>query len=158
MLRWPLPGFFIAILGDLGDLFLLHFIGQDWSYQTLDKWFDLFYMVAFLIVVLRWPQPVKGVALALFLFRMVGFTAFEVTHWRPILIFFPNVFEFWFLAVILLQRWRPAYLFTMPGIVVWLALLTIAKLGQEYALHVGKWFDGFTIMDFLGGTWRILTP
>ena len=158
VLRWPLAGGLFAIACDLADLFLLYFIGGSWDSQALDKWFDLFFMATFLAVALRWPQPEKGVALALFAFRMVGFTAFEIAHSRPVLMLFPNVFEFWFMAVAAVHHWQPGWRFTRVRIAVLVTVVTGAKLAQEYMLHVGRWFDDVTIMDFVRDVWRTITP
>ena len=158
LLRWQPAGAFIAIVGHLYDLFLLYFIGKNWNYQLLDKDFDLFYMTTFLVAAHRWKGPERGIAAGLFAYRMIGFVAFEATHWRPVLILFPNVFEFWFVAIAAVRHFMPSYQVTAPRLATMLSAATVAKLGQEYALYVGRWFDAFTIMDFLGSVWHTLAP
>ena len=107
VLRWPFWGGIAAVICDLFDLLLFNLFvtyggwpGFD-GYQAFDKWADQVYLAAFLVVALRdfAPGP-RLVAAALWLFRLVGFLAFEA-GWAPreALILFPNVFEFWFLAV-----------------------------------------------------------
>ena len=101
VLVWPFPGAIIAMLTDLSDLFLkdlLHLGGVD-DYQSFDKWLDQVYMLAFLIVALRWQAVPRNIAVALYAYRLVGFAAFEATGERDILIAFPNLFEFWFVFV-----------------------------------------------------------
>ena len=56
-------------------------------------------MLTFLIVALRWDGLERNVAVALYLFRLVGFLVFELTGARMTLVLFPNVFEIWFLVV-----------------------------------------------------------
>src|SRR5947208_2452988 len=101
VLRWPFWGAIIAMLVDLSDLFLMNLLhlGGVNNYQSFDKWLDQGYMLTFLLVALRWETVPRLVAIVLYLFRTVGFTAFEVSGERNLLIFFPNLFEVWFLLI-----------------------------------------------------------
>ena len=101
VLRWPLAGAFIALFADLGDLFLREWLdlGGVNDYQRFDKWLDQVYMLTFLIVALRWQALPRNIAIALYTFRLAGFTAFEITGARDILLLFPNVFEYWFIFI-----------------------------------------------------------
>ena len=101
VLFFPFWGSILAILVDLSDLFLMGFIkmGGVSNYQKLDKFLDLFYMSLFLIVSLRWNSREKFISIGLFAFRMLGVTLFFVFNIRIILVFFPNVFEFWFVLI-----------------------------------------------------------
>jgi hypothetical protein len=157
VLRWPLAGGLLAILVDLSDLLLADLLGLGGvDYQTLDKWLDQVYLVTFLIVALRWSDPARAIAVALYAFRMVGFLAFEVTGERTVLLAFPNVFEFWFLLVAAVgdhrvARWRPA------PIAAVMLLLTAAKLAQEWALHGARLFDGIGALEAIDLVWHRLT-
>jgi hypothetical protein len=179
VLIWPFPGAIIAMLTDLSDLFmkdLLHEGGVR-DYQEFDKWLDQVYMLTFLTVALRWEPAPRNIAVGLFLFRLAGFVAFEVSQERAVLIFFPNLFEFWFVFVAGAKFFRldaasrvgPAE----PGRRLWgllplryargqlaavLPVLLAAKLLQEFALHVGRWFDSFTAVEAVEWIWRFLTP
>jgi hypothetical protein len=108
VLRWPLAGGLLAILVDLGDLLVRDLLGGVGDYQALDKWLDQVYLAAFLVVSRRWSRPARRIALALYLFRLVGFLAFELTGERTLLLAFPNVFETWFLGVALVGDGRIA--------------------------------------------------
>jgi hypothetical protein len=101
VLRWAFVGGVIAVLVDLSDLFMMNLLqlGGVSDYQAFDKWLDQVYMACFLVVALRWPDPARRVAVALYALRMVGFISFELTHAREVLVAFPNLFEFWFLFV-----------------------------------------------------------
>ena len=101
VLRWAFVGGVVAILVDLSDLFMMNLLelGGVSSYQSFDKWLDQVYMAGFLIAALRWPDPARAVAVALFALRLVGFVAFELIGAREVLVAFPNLFEFWFLFV-----------------------------------------------------------
>ena len=135
VLRWPLLGGLLAILIDLSDLLLMGVLdlGGVPDYQSLDKWLDQVYMATFLIVALRWAGPARSIAVALYVARLIGFLAFEVTGERMVLLLFPNVFEFWFILVAALGpervgRWGTGVL------AVALVVLTAAKELQELSL------------------------
>jgi len=129
------------------------------GYQSFDKWTDQVYLVAFLIVALRdfAPGP-RMVAAGLWLFRFVGFVAFEA-GWAPreALILFPNLFEFWFLAVAFTMRYRPGFAWTPAWSTLVLGGLLGLKIVQEWALHVGRVFDGTTFLGALELIWQGLT-
>jgi hypothetical protein len=144
------------------------------SYQTFDKWLDQFYMACFLIVVLRWPDPARAIAVGLYGVRMVGFAAFEVTGAREVLVAFPNLFEFWFLFVAYLSpASRPAgqdsaalgqrtllgrpFAFTTGNVAAALLVLLAMKETQELAIHWFKVFDSFTAVEAVQGVWDWLT-
>ena len=160
VLRWAFVGALIAIVVDFSDLFLRNLLdlGGIENYQGFDKVMDLVYMATFLVVSLRWQGLAKSVAVALFVFRMAGFGLFEATQWRGMLFLFPNVFEFWFVYVAAVLHWRPSHLVTRREAMIALPALLAGKLLQEYALHVGKWFDGFTAVDAVEEIWRFATP
>lgn len=172
VLVWPFPGAIIAILTDLSDLFLmdgLHLGGVD-DYQSFDKWLDQVYMLTFLIVALRWQAAPRNIAVILYVYRLMGFAAFEITGERDILLAFPNVFEYWFVFVAGLKqfgfegsgperlRGLFPYRYTRSQLAVVLPVLLTAKLAHEYMLHVGRFFDDFTAFEAVEWIWRTLTP
>lgn len=152
MLRWAFVGALLAIAIDLSDLFIRELIdlGGVPDYQRFDKRLDVIYLLTFLVVAARWQGTAPTVAVSLFAYRLLGFAVFEFTDKRSLLFFFPNVFEDWFLFVASLLYWRPQFAFTRRGTTVALGALTALtalKLAHEYALHVGRWFDGFTAVE-----------
>ena len=159
VLRWAFAGAIIAILTDLSDLFLWNLIdlGGLGDYQRFDKYLDQVYMATFLVVAVRWPALPRTVAVALYLFRLVGFAAFELTGWRWLLPLFPNLFEFWFLAVAAQQRWRPAFVWTRGRVLGWGGVLLALKELQEYVIHGARWLDSFTAIEAVQAIWRCLT-
>jgi hypothetical protein len=160
VLRWPFAGALIAIGVDLTDLLLFNLLdlGGVPDYQSFDKWADQVYLLAFLIVALRDFRPLeKRVAVGLYLFRLVGFIAFEAGAPRETLFVFPNLFEFWFVAVVVVARLRPAFTWTPARTAAVLAALLVAKLAQEWALHIAKLFDSFTFLDALRAIWHAVT-
>jgi hypothetical protein len=176
----PFPGAIIAMLTDLSDLFLRDTLdlGGVRNYQTFDKWLDQVYMLTFLIVALRWKGTPRNIAVVLYAYRLIGFATFEVTEERDILIFFPNVFEFWFVFVAALKHFHweadsvgkgPSpnrkrlaglipFRYAARQLAVVLPVLLAAKLGHEYSLHVGRFFDDFTAIEAVEWIWRTLTP
>ena len=174
VLIFPFPGAILAMLVDLSDLFLMNLLdeGGVTDYQEFDKWLDQVYMFTFLIVALRWQGTPRNIAVGLYAFRLVGFVTFEVTQERDLLIFFPNLFEFWFVFVAgakflrLDERWRGQprlrglvpFRYTSGQLAAVLPVLLAIKLLQEFALHVGRWFDSFTAVEAVEWLWRFLTP
>jgi hypothetical protein len=159
VLRWPLAGGILAVLVDLSDLLLRDTLdlGGVPDYQSLDKWLDQVYMACFLIVALRWQGVERRVAVGLFGYRLIGFVLFELTHERGLLLLFPNVFEFWFLTVAAIHRFRSGFAWTPLRLIVALAVLTGLKEVHEWALHGGRIFDGISSLDAIDIVWRWLT-
>jgi hypothetical protein len=155
-LRWPFAGGLFAIVADFSDLFLMNAIGGIEDYQRLDKLCDLAYMLVFLKVALGWTGLERTVAVGLFAFRMIGEVVFELSAARWTLLVFPNVFEFWFLAVAALHRYRPGAAMQRRDAAVALVALLLGKEAQEYFLHFDRFLDDFTAFDAATGIWRAI--
>ncbi|HJW22475.1 MAG TPA: hypothetical protein VJ506_08615, partial [Candidatus Limnocylindrales bacterium] len=155
VLRWPLAGGLLAIVVDLSDLLLRDALdlGGVPDYQSLDKWLDQVYLALFLVVALRWRGLARRVAIALYAFRFVGFVVFELGGDRSVLLLFPNVFEFWFLLVAAIHRFRPDFTWTPRATALALAVVAPPKEAQEWALHGGRIFDGISSIDALRVVW-----
>ena len=151
VLRWPLAGGLLAIAVDLSDLLLRDVLdlGGIPDYQAFDKWVDQVYLGAFLIVALRWADPERAIAVGLYVFRLVGFVAFELSGERALLLLFPNVFEPWFLCVAAVHRFRPGFTWRPAATAIVLAVLLVLKEVQEWALHGARLFDKITSLDFI---------
>ncbi len=165
VLRWPFWGAVVAVACDLCDLLLFDLFiafggwGGFGGYQTFDKWADQVYLAAFLVVAIRDFAPLpKRIAVGLYLFRLVGFVAFESgLAPREALFLFPNLFEFWFIAVAFTMRYRPTFAWAPAGAAGALAVLLAGKLVQEWALHVGRVFDATTFLGALESVWHAIT-
>lgn len=159
VLRWPLWGAVLAILVDGSDLFMMNLLhlGGVHGYQSFDKWLDQVYLAAFLIVALRWEALPRTIAVTLYAYRLVGFAAFEAAGERAILIAFPNLFEACFLLVAGIKEFRIDVTRQRPLVIAVAAVLVALKFFQEYALHVGKWLDGFTAFEAVEAMWDWLT-
>ncbi len=174
VLFFPFPGAITAMLVDNFDVFLKNLLDEGGvrDYHTFDKWLDLVYMFTFFIVALRWQGTARNIAVGLFVYRLIGVAAFEVSQERDVLIFFPNLFEFWFVFVAgakflrLDEQWlgEPRFGGLVPfryargQLAVVLTVMLAIKLPQEYALHVGRWLDEFTAVETVEWFWRVLTP
>jgi hypothetical protein len=159
VLRWPLAGGILAVLVDLSDLLLRDTLdlGGVPDYQSLDKWLDQVYLVAFLVVALRWAGPERAIAVVLYAYRLVGFAAFEVTGDRGLLLFFPNVFETWFLLVAFVHWFRPRAAWTRTRLAVALGMAAALKELQEWGLHGARLFDGISSLDAIDIVRRWIT-
>jgi hypothetical protein len=139
---FPLPGILACFLLDAADreIFELFTDLELADYQGFDKALDIFYLALAMLAVLRnWTHPVAArTARGLFYLRLVGVTAFELSGWRPFLLLFPNVFEFFFVMYEGLRtRWSPDRLSTRFFVVA-AAVIWAVKLPQEFFLHVAR--------------------
>lgn len=165
VLRWPFWGAIVAVVCDLGDLLLfnLFIVYGGWGgladYQAFDKWADQVYLAAFLFVAIRDFAPLaKRIAVGLYLFRIVGFALFEAGVLpREALIVFPNLFEFWFIAVAFTMQYRPTFTWTPGRAAAGLTILLTGKLAQEWALHIGRVFDEMTFLGAIRSIWEVVT-
>jgi len=158
MFRRPLLGALLSIVADTCDILIFNLWGwPSIPYTQWDKAFDLYYLTIELWLTRRWARLERNVAFGLFGWRLVGVVLLEALGWRATLFVFPNVFEWWFLLVLLRNRYRPDYRLTGGRTVGWLVALLIPKLGQEYILHVGRYLDRWVLADLARSLWRDLT-
>jgi len=141
--KFPLPGILACFLADAVDQSVfqsftrLSLIG----YQGYDKALDIFYLcIALLTTYRNWVSyPALQIGTLLFYFRIVGVLSFEITDWRPLLVWFPNTFEYFFIFYELLRsRWIPsrrsARFYAVSAAVIWIGI----KIPQEYWIHVAQ--------------------
>jgi hypothetical protein len=79
-----------------------------------------------------------------------------MTAARWTLLVFPNVFEFWFLAVAALHHYRTGATLSRRDAAIALVALLLGKEAQEYFLHFDRFLDSFTAFDAVSGLWRAL--
>ena len=165
ILRWPLAGALASMLLDAVDVILVDAIasvlGQPGEfgplYAQIDKWLDLWYLSLELVVTRRWREPlVRRAAAGLFAWRLIGVILFEITASHPLLFTFPNLFENFYLYVLIVRRVAPRLEpRTRLQLAAVLAVLLIPKLVQEYVLHVEElhpwqWLRETFVRPFLG--------
>jgi hypothetical protein len=134
--RYPLPAIVAALILDGIDQTIFQWFGYDPpGYQGYDKAMDVYYLaIAYLTTLRNWPsRPAVDIARFLYFYRLVGVVAFELTEWRPLLMIFPNTFEYFFIAYEIVRLRRDP---TRYGMRFWLytaaAIWIFIKLPQEY--------------------------
>lgn len=143
ILRRPLVGGILAMLLDGADVIIVDMLGPGGMgtyYHALDKYLDMYYLTLELFVSLRWRETLpRRTSVFLYVFRLVGVLAFELSQLRFLLFFFPNMFENWFLFYMLRNRFFPQLRLDSWGrIAAALLLLYIPKAFQEYVLHIAQ--------------------
>jgi hypothetical protein len=140
ILKYPLFGGLCAVILDYHDMRILQYFqsGDLSNYQFLDKLLDLFYLSLEAYVAYNWKNLfARKVAIILFLYRLAGIAIFEITHVEAILVFFPNVFEYFYLVYLLsLKVVKKEFFFKPAALIVTVVILTLAKIPHEYLLHI----------------------
>jgi hypothetical protein len=141
--RFPLPAIVVCLVVDAADQTIFQqFTDLDLtSYQGYDKALDVFYLtIAYISTFRNWSHP-AGLAVAAFLwyYRLIGVTLFELTDWRPLLLIFPNTFEYFFIFFeIVRTKWNSARLSTKQVVLAAAAIWVFIKLPQEYWIHIAQ--------------------
>jgi hypothetical protein len=144
ILRAPLVGGIAAMILDALDVVLIELIGLGGFgdyYAELDKLLDTWYLTLELFVAWRWWESAwaRVPAITLYFYRLVGVVLFELTGERWLLLVFPNMFENWWLYVLIVEHFWPAlYPRSIRTVAVPMVLLLIPKLAQEYLLHYAE--------------------
>ena len=102
---------------------------------------DVFYLsMAYLSTLRNWESmPAFRIGWFLYFYRLVGALAFELTHARWLLLVFPNVFEYFFIAYETIRsRWQPVHLLVGWWLSAAALIWVVVKLPQEYWLHVAQ--------------------
>jgi hypothetical protein len=155
ILRWPLVGALLSLLVDALDIVIATLLERElglpdlWRYHQLDKYLDTYYLSLEAIVAQRWLGLPRVIATALFAYRVIGVVLFEVTDIRVFLFFFPALFEFFFLFYTAVQRFLPAYELTPRRLAMWLAVLLVPKMAQEYFIHYQRALDDVVAVDVI---------
>ena len=149
--RWPLAGGVLALIADALDIVLatLLDLGGLWNYHNLDKYLDTYYLTIEVIVAQRWEALPRWTATALFGYRVIGVILFEATNIRMFLFFFPSLFENFFLFYAAAQQFFPQYELTERRLALWLAVLLVPKMVQEYFLHYQRALDDVVAVDVI---------
>ncbi len=141
--RWPLPAILAALLLDGFDqtIFQTFTVLNLTNYQGYDKALDTYYLaIAYLSTLRNWADP-AAFAIGRFLFydRLLGVALFELTGLRPLLLVFPNTFEYAFIAYEAVRlRWNPRRLSRRHLLLAAAAIWVVVKLPQEYWIHIAR--------------------
>ena len=140
ILRFPLWGIFASIFADVIDWNIIEVKSKemDTLYQSWDKSLDAYTYLFIVCVVLHWKDSwARRTALGFFALRMIGQLLFFLTSWRPILFYFPNVFENFVILYLVTLWWSKRKKLDLTVVQKWsmLLLLIIPKMTQEYFQH-----------------------
>lgn len=151
ILRWPLAGGLLALAADALDIVFASLVdlGGLWNYHSLDKYLDTYYLGLEAIVAQRWMPIPRWTATLLFGYRLIGVVLFEATNIRMFLFVFPALFENFFLFYAALLRFAPEYDLTLRRLAMWLAILLVPKMIQEYVLHYQQWLDDVVAVEVI---------
>lgn len=142
---YPLPAVLAALAVDAVDQTVFQSytrLDLAW-YQGYDKALDVYELtVAYLATFRNWAnRDAFAMGRFLFYYRLVGVALFELFHLRALLLFFPNTFEYFFIAVeVVRRRWEPRRLGRTAVVLLAFALWVFVKVPQEYWIHIAR-FD-----------------
>ena len=140
--RYPLPAEIGALVLDAADQTIFQLFGYDPpGYQGYDKAMDVYYLaIVYLSTMRNWDNLAAfRVGQVLYYYRLAGVVLFELTHARPILLLFPNTFEYFFIAYELVRtRWSPRTISMRTWVITAGAIWVFVKLPQEWWLHVAE--------------------
>jgi hypothetical protein len=154
--KYPLPGILASLIIDAAD----QTIFQQFpslsleGYQGYDKALDTYYLtVAYISTFRNWAnQFAFQVSRFLFYWRLVGVVLFEFTHLRPLLLIFPNTFEYFFIFYETYRLWWDPTRMSKQFIIGAAALIWIVvKLPQEYWIHIAQFDTTDLIKESLFG-------
>ena len=166
ILRWPLAGGLLSMLIDALDVALVDALARLFGeppefgpiYAQLDKVLDTWYLTLELVVTRRWTESLlRRTALVLYVWRLIGAILFELTALHPILLVFPNLFENFYLYILIMWKLAPKLVpRTLPQLLLVLAVLFVPKAIQEWLLHVEEahpwqWLRDTVIRPLVGG-------
>jgi hypothetical protein len=141
IIRFPLPAILVCLVADAVDqtIFQAFLPGDLAWYQSYDKSLDVYYLsFAYISTMTNWhDERAFRVSRVLFFWRLVGVTLFEIFHWRPLLLLFPNTFEYFFIAYETIRtRWNPERLAVLTVVMLAAGITIFVKLPQETWIHV----------------------
>ena len=138
--KWPLLGSLLSeFVFDGSDVIIWDFFGSlnRIDYTAFDKPLDIYQLTIQAIVANRWKQKLpRQIALWLYVFRLIGFGLYEMTHLRIIFLIFANVFVNFFIVYLICEKFGKSIWFEKKGsLAIILLLLYFLKLPQEFILH-----------------------
>jgi hypothetical protein len=154
--RFPLPAIVAALVIDAADQTIFQQLTDLdlTSYQGYDKALDIYYLaIAYISTFRNWHHPAAlTVATFLWYYRLVGVMLFELTEWRPLLLIFPNTFEYFFIFFEIVRlKWNTSRLDTRRVVGAAAAIWVFVKLPQEWWIHIAQLdFTDFMKEDLLG--------
>jgi hypothetical protein len=142
ILRRPLPFILICFVLDAADQTLFQSFARNLpldSYQSYDKALDVFYLTVAYIATLRNWENLAAFRISRFLYyyRLVGVVLFEWFRLRPLLLIFPNTFEYFFIYYEIVRlRYNPRRIARRSWLLAAAGIWILVKLPQEWWIHV----------------------
>lgn len=142
--KYPLPLILAALVVDGVDQTIFQAVGAHdvlANYQDYDKALDVYYLtIAYVSTLRNWLDPFAvGIARGLFYYRLAGTLAFELSGARPLLIVFPNTFEYFFIFYEAVRLfWNPSRMSHRTVVGAAAAIWVFVKLPQEYWIHIAE--------------------
>jgi hypothetical protein len=141
--RYPLPAILAALIIDAADQTIFQqFTNLELEgYQGYDKALDIYYLtIAYISTLRNWANLFAfQVSRFLFYWRLVGVVLFELLHFRPLLLIFPNTFEYFFIFYEAVRlRWDPRRMSRKFVVAAAAAIWIFIKLPQEYWIHIAQ--------------------
>jgi len=141
ILKFPLLGGFLAMVSDGIDIMLFEAFGYgsflgNFEYHFIDKIFDTWYLFFELIVILRWKDVLASrVGKILFGWRFIGFVVFMIFGVREVFFFAPNIFEYFFLAMLIIWKFKPEFKLKKKSLIWILLIVGLPSIVKEYIYH-----------------------
>lgn len=139
--KYPLLALILSYVLDDIDSMITYKSGLSWEFYTrydklLDYWWYIF------VLFFAWNSIAFNVLLILFVIRTIGQVIVLFTTKHEPLLWFPNIFEHYFILYLLSKLFWPQYLTYFVGfnVIIPLFIATITKMPQEYLLHRKGWF------------------
>jgi hypothetical protein len=157
IIRYPLPAIVACLLLDAVDQTIFQTfttLPLD-GYQGYDKALDIYYLsIAYISTLRNWTSHFAiEIARFLLYYRLIGVVLFEITQVRPLLLIFPNTFEYFFIFYEAVRvRWDPRRMSRGVLIGATAFIWIFIKLPQEWWIHVAQLDLSDTIKRILGGT------
>lgn len=141
ILRWPLLGGFLSMVGDGIDIMIFEAFGYGFlkgiPYNYIDKTFDTWYLLFEFFVVLKWKDSLaKNTGKILFGWRALGYIVFLIIGLREVFFFTPNIFEYFFLAMLIIWRFKPKFKLGKKSLAIILLVVGIPNIIKEYYYHI----------------------
>jgi hypothetical protein len=143
--KFPLLGVFLSILADISDVLLFEYFGKalgDKYYHSFDKVFDLYYLTIAFYVALQFKDKLaKKILTALYLWRLSGVILFTVFAYfgaiiRPIMVLAPNIFEYYFIAYLIILKFDKKFKLNKKSAIILLIIIGIPKIIHEIIFHL----------------------
>jgi len=140
ILHFPLLGGLIAMVADGLDIMIFEAFRYGFlsgiPYHYMDKVFDMWYLFFEFIIVLRWKDILASkVGKILFSWRLVGFAVFMIFGIREAFFFAPNIFEYFFLAMLIIWKVKPGFKLNKKSLIIILLIVGLPNIVKEYFMH-----------------------